>query len=111
MGPMKFLVSRNVTFVFTVRMLRLEISSALLISPSLQTYDEQEATVEADMLRKAGVDLHLLLGLGKNPWGSSLLRLQPCNVSNFYSHNGWLSEAFIAPSTAQGLSVVNEIGI
>ena len=90
-APMKFLVSRKISCVFTVRTIHIEILSALFISSSLQTYNEQKATVEGDMLKKAGADLHPLCGPRENPWGSSLLRMEPCSLSDFYSHNGWLS--------------------
>ena len=90
-APMKFLVSRKIPCLFTVRMTHFEILSALFISSSLQTYNEQEATVEGDMLKKAGADLHPLFGPRENPWGSLLLRMEPCSLSDFYSHNGWLS--------------------
>jgi len=67
----------------------------LLISLSpVQSYNQHEARMEADMLTEAGANLHPELGPMRNPWGSMLLRPEPNNVRDFYSHNAWLAGGF-----------------
>ena len=63
--------------------------------PSLfQAYNQEEAQVEANLMRAAGMTLHPELGPVRNPWGSTLLKSEPNKVTGFYSVNGWLAGGF-----------------
>ncbi|CAA7264032.1 unnamed protein product [Cyclocybe aegerita] len=63
--------------------------------PSVFTaYYEQEARDQADMFKAAGANILQDMGPKPNPWGSSMLKMDPHSITGFYAANKWISAGF-----------------
>jgi hypothetical protein len=86
--------SRRAEYIFFVHGASLKYKQGFIDNQLSQSFNREEAELEAALLRAAGARLHPDLGPIKNPWGSMDATPTATKVYSFVAVNGWLAGGF-----------------